>query len=195
MIPYNTDLEKLVLPEYGRLVHEMVRICSEVDDREERNRLASAIVETMKAMTQEKGKYPDDRKFWDHLFLISGGKLDIDSPFGVPGEEAINPSPKKIPYPSGNINRRHYGRLLQKLIHNVAVLPNSEEKDACVELLANQIKKMLVISNAENTDDIRIFSDLEAMSSGSIAVTEGVFDIPDFKEDKSVKNQKRKKSR
>lgn len=195
MIPYNTNQEKLALPEYGRLIHEMVKVCGQISDRDQRNEFASTIVDTMKAMTQEKGKYPDDRKYWDHLFVISEYKLDIDSPFGVPEEGEMNPRPPKIPYSSSEFNRKHYGNVLQKLVHNVALMPNSEDKDACVELLANHVKKMLVINNAEITSDERVYSDLSAISSGSINIEEGIFDLPEFKEEKPAKQAKKKKNR
>ena len=195
MIPYNTDLEKLVLPEYGRLVHEMVGLCSQLQDRGERNAMASTIVETMKSMTQEKGKQPDDRKYWDHLFVISGYTLDVDSPYGKPQEKIEDIKPEKIPYTSSDFGRRHYGKILQEMISEISRMPNSENKDACVELIANHIKKLLVINNSEHADDRQVFSDLTAMSRGSIAIGEGIFDIPEFKEDKATKNQKRKKVR
>lgn len=198
MIPYNTHLEKLVLPEYGRLVHELVKICSELEDRDERTAFAASIVETMKSMTQEKGKLNDDRKYWDHLYVISGNTLDIDSPYGVPEEGAVNPAPSKIPYSSSDFNRRHYGNILQKMVKQVALMPNSEEKDACVELLANHIKKLLVMNNSENANNERVYADLNAISSGSIAVEEGIFDLPEYKEEKTGKmmnQQKRKKNR
>ena len=195
MIPYNTDLEKLVLPEYGRLVHDMVKFCANIKDREERNILAASIVETMKAMTQEKGKLPDDRKYWDHLFVISGNELDIDSPFGKPEEFEMNPVPGKISYSNSDFNRRHYGNILQKLVHQVALMPNSSDKDACVELLANHLKKLLMINSSENTNNERVYADLEAISSGSITLEEGIFDLPEYKEEKTTKAQKRKKNR
>lgn len=194
MIPYNTDLEKLVLPEYGRLVHEMVKICTTIEDRDQRNEFAASIVETMKAMTQEKGKQPDDKKYWDHLYVISGYKLDIDSPFGQPEENVFNQKPEKIPYVSSDFTRRHYGSILQKMVRQIALMPNSEEKDGCVELLANQIKKLLVMNNAENANDERVYADLDAISGGNISVEPGIFDMPEYKEDKPAKNQKRKKN-
>lgn len=194
MIPYNTDLEKMVLPEYGRVVQQMVQICTQLEDRDERNQMAAVIVETMKAMTQEKGKLQDDRKYWDHLYHISRRQLDIDSPFGIPDDEAVNPIPKKIPYTGSDFNKRHYGRVLQKLVHEVALMPNCDEKDACVELLANHIKKLLVMNNAENANDERVYADLANISAGSIALAEGIFDLPEFEEDKPAKAQKRKKN-
>lgn len=195
MIPYNTNQEKLLLPEYGRLVHEMVKICNEVEDRELRNSLANSIVETMKSMTQAKGKYPDDRKFWDHLYLISGKKLDVDYPFGTPEDDEIHPEPQKIPYSASDFGMRHYGRILQKLVKEISEMPNSEDKDGCVELLSTHIKKLLVLNNTEIANDEKVFSDLKTLSSGTISVEPGVFDLPEFKEETPNKTQKRKKNR
>ena len=195
MIPYNTGLENLVLPEYGRLIQDMVRICSQIEDRNERNILASSIVETMKSMTHEKGKMTDDRKYWDHIFLISGGALDVDYPYGRPDEQSFTSRPKKIPYSTSNFGKRHYGNILQKMVREIAATPNSPEKDACVELLATHIKKLLVINNSENISDERVFSDLEKISEGNISVGEGVFILPEFKEEKIAKSNKKKKNR
>ncbi|MCH5213601.1 MAG: DUF4290 domain-containing protein [Muribaculaceae bacterium] len=194
MIPYNTRQTKLALPEYGRLVHEMIDICGGIEDRDSRNAFAAVIVETMKAMTQEKGKFPDDRKYWDHIHAISAGQLDIDYPYGTPQEAAEQEPPKKIPYSASDFGRRHYGHILQKLVREVAMMPNSEDKDACVELLATHIKKSLVVNNSENSTDEIVLSDLAAMSSGKIQVEEGLFDLPEYKEEKPTKTAKKKKN-
>ena len=47
MLEYNTQKEKLVLPEYGRNVQQMVDYCLTIENRDERNRCASAIVAIM----------------------------------------------------------------------------------------------------------------------------------------------------
>lgn len=195
MIPYNTHLDNLVLPEYGRLIHEMVKICTELESKEERNLFAASIVETMKMMNQEKGNTPDDRKYWDHLFIISKNTIDIDSPYGKPEETVLNPSPQKIPYSTSDFGRRHYGSVLQKLVKTVAQMPNSEDKDACVELLANHIKKLLVINNDESAGNEKVYSDLSLLSSGNIQIEDGIFDLPEYKDDKANKISKRKKNR
>ena len=195
MIPYNTELEKLTLPEYGRLIHEMVKICATIEEREKRNEFAASIVETMKSMTQEKGKQPDDRKYWDHLFVISGHSLDVDSPFERPEEGEKERKPDKIPYSNSDFGRRHYGNVLQRLVREVSLMANSEEKDACVELLSNHIKKLLVVSNSENANNQQVFADLAAMSNGNIALEEGIFDLPEYKEEKPAKTNKKKKNR
>ena len=44
---YNSQQKKLVLPEYGRNVQQMVDYCVEIPDREERTRCAYTIVQIM----------------------------------------------------------------------------------------------------------------------------------------------------
>lgn len=185
----------MILPEYGRIVHDLVELCVQMEDRDERNRFAGEIVEIMKSATQEKGKDPDEKKYWDHLYIISGRRLDIDSPFGVPNEEALTPSPKKIPYGSGHFDRRQYGNIVQKMIKKVALMDNSEEKDVYVELLANQLKKLQTMNNPENASDTHVFADISEISGGSIQLSEDIFTLLDFKEEKNNKNQKKKKNR
>jgi len=44
---YNTTREKLILPEYGRNVQNMISHAMEIEDRKERNDAAQAIIEVM----------------------------------------------------------------------------------------------------------------------------------------------------
>ena len=53
MLIYNSQLKKLVLPEYGRNIHQMVSHCMTIADREERNRCAYTIVAIMDNMFPE----------------------------------------------------------------------------------------------------------------------------------------------
>ena len=44
---YNTTRGKLILPEYGRNVQNMISHAIELEDRTERNRAAQAIIDVM----------------------------------------------------------------------------------------------------------------------------------------------------
>ena len=52
MLEYNTQLKKLVLPEYGRNIQKMVDYCQTIEDREERTRCAYAIITAMSNLMQ-----------------------------------------------------------------------------------------------------------------------------------------------
>ena len=78
-LDYNTQREKLVLPEYGREIQQMVDYAVGLKDRAERQRCAETIVAIMDRMFPEnKGTEDHERKLWDHLALMSAFKLDID---------------------------------------------------------------------------------------------------------------------
>ena len=49
-LPYNTKLKKLILPEYGRNIQNMVDYCMTLEDKDERTRCAHAIVRSMEIL-------------------------------------------------------------------------------------------------------------------------------------------------
>ena len=82
---YNTSREKLQMPEYGRNVLKMVEQLKSIADRERRNEQARAIVKVMEILNPQVHSQEDyEHKLWDHLYIISGFDLDIDSPYPCP---------------------------------------------------------------------------------------------------------------
>ena len=83
-LDYNTQRERLVLPEYGREVQQMVDHCVALPTRAERQHCAEAIVRVMERMVPRTGDSNDlQHKLWDHLALMSNFKLDIDYPVDI----------------------------------------------------------------------------------------------------------------
>ena len=71
-LDYNTQREKLVLPEYGREVQNMVDYAISLDDKADRQRCAETIILTMERMlpqVREGENYK--QKLWDQLALMS----------------------------------------------------------------------------------------------------------------------------
>ena len=76
---YNTQRPRLVLPEYGRLVQNMVDYAVGLTDRAQRQALAETIVNVMAGFFPAGRSQPDFRhKLWDHLALMSDYRLDVD---------------------------------------------------------------------------------------------------------------------
>jgi hypothetical protein len=70
---YNYTRRKLYLPEYGRHIHEMVDQLMAIEEREERNRQARAVIDVMGNLQPTLRDTADfTHKLWDHLFIISG---------------------------------------------------------------------------------------------------------------------------
>ena len=72
-LDYNTQREKLVLPEYGREVQKMVDYAISLPTKEERQLCAEVIIDIMAKMApqnRESSNYK--QKLWDHLAIMSG---------------------------------------------------------------------------------------------------------------------------
>lgn len=111
-------MEKLILPEYGRNIQNMVNHCLTIEDKEERTACAYAIVNTMGNLFPQLRDLSDFKHIlWDHLAIMSNFKLDIDYPYEVIKEEKLNTKPERIEYSnSENIRFVHYGKLIHSLI-------------------------------------------------------------------------------
>ena len=82
---YNTNRPEMVIPEYGRNIQKMVEHAISIENREERNIVAGAIISVMGQLNPHLRDIADFKhKLWDHLFIISDFKLDVDSPYPLP---------------------------------------------------------------------------------------------------------------
>ena len=69
-----------MLPEYGRHVHQMVDYLMSIHDRDLRNQQARAVIEVMGNLNPTLRDTADFKhKLWDHLFIMSDFKLDVDA--------------------------------------------------------------------------------------------------------------------
>ncbi|HNV53415.1 MAG TPA: DUF4290 domain-containing protein, partial [Tenuifilaceae bacterium] len=151
---YNTQRKKLVLPEYGRHIQQMVDYIAGIEDRDERNRLAKALIGIMGNLNPHLRDINDFKhKLWDHLFIMSDFKLDIDSPYPIPSLEEYMEKPQQIPYPNNPIKYKHYGRVIELMIEKAIEMEEGQEKDALKQLIANQMKKANIAWNKDSVID------------------------------------------
>lgn len=196
MIPYNTEMKRLVLPEFGRNVQGMVDYCMSLETKDERTECAHSVVKIMSSMFPELvGPDKDYTKIWDIINIISGFKLDIDFPCEVITEEKLNPKPEKIPYTSSSMRYRHYGKNIEKMIETVAEMEESEEKDHIISMIANHMKKLQLIHNKEGVDDAKILKDLREYSRGKIDLDPQTYLLHEFKDASQPVTQKNRKKK
>ncbi len=194
MIPYNTDKEPVRLPEFGRTMQSLVEYCVSIEDRDERNACAYAIVDVMANLFPELKDDNDDlSKIWDQMQIMSDFKLDVDFPCPVITAEQINPKPERIPYTSEHIALRHYGKYIEKMIPVIADMDDSPERDEYINMIANHMKKTMLVNNKEGVNDARILRDLEFFSGGKIALDPEKYQLYEFRE--AVPTQQSKKKR
>ncbi len=195
MMEYNTKQKKLPLPEYGRSVQKMVDHALTIENREERQHCAQTIIGIMESMFPNMRELPDyKRKLWDHLAIMSDFKLDIDYPMEVIKKEKFNEPPSKIPYQTGEIRNRHYGRIVENMIAHACTMNEGPDFDKFIELIAVQMKKNYIAWNKDNVEDKRIFDDLRIYSKGKIDITDKEIKIQQApRNDNAQRNNKRKK--
>ncbi|MBQ0114346.1 MAG: DUF4290 domain-containing protein [Bacteroidales bacterium] len=183
MLRYNTQQKHLVLPEYGRNVHQMIDHCLTIEDREERNRCAFTIIRIMDNMFPEKrGEVDYMNRLWDHLAIMSDFQLDIDWPIEVVRKDNLDSRPEPINYKLEKIQFRHYGKIIERMIERAAEYPEGEERDALIMLIANHMKKLIFQINKEDVDDAKIFKDLYHYSRGRIRLNVNEHGLHQFRE-------------
>ena len=193
-LDYNTTRERLILPEYGREVQNMVDYAVSLPTKKERQRCAETVIAIMARMMQRSQNDNNFRqKLWDHLALMSDFKLDIDYPCDVRMAKEVAAKPAPMPYPMTHIPIRHYGKMVFEMFDRLKAMPEGRERDELVRLTANQMKRDLMLWSHGSCDDEKVADDLARFTDGKIQL-----DLDHFKFDKMplkdpVANNKRKK--
>ncbi|MEM7162259.1 MAG: DUF4290 domain-containing protein [Bacteroidota bacterium] len=171
-LEYNSTRPHLSLPEYGRNVQKMVNFCKTVEDREERNKVASAIINLMGQLNPHLRDVEDyTHKLWDHLYIMADFDLDVESPYPVPARETFQERPERIPYPAGRPKYGHYGKAVQDLIKKACEIENPDEKKYLVNLIANLMKRFYLTWNRDSVRDEVILAHIEELSDGKLKVS------------------------
>ena len=192
---YNTEEKKLVMPEYGRNIQNMVDYCITIQDREERKRCADTIINIMGNMFPHLRDVNDFKHIlWDHLAIMADFKLDIDYPYEIVKKEDLYSRTPRIPYNNSRIRYRHYGKTLEKMIQKATEFEPGVEKDQLIKLLATQMKKSFLTWNKESVDDRKIFKDLDELSEGQIILDEEVHKLAESRDILARNNTNNKKN-
>jgi hypothetical protein len=177
---YNSARPQLIIPEYGRNIHKMINFAVSVPDKQERNKVAQSIIHVMGQLFPYLRDVDDFKhKLWDHLFIMSEFKLDVDSPYPIPSIETFQEKPKMIKYPDGNIRYGHYGKIIQDLIVKARKVEDPEKKQIMAGIIAGMMKRAYIIWNRDSVKDEVIIMQLEEMSKGELKVKE----IENFQQD------------
>ncbi len=169
VMEYNSSLPQLIIPEYGRNVQKMVEHLITIENDEERNKQTQNLIEIIGNLNPQIRDTPDFRhKLWDHLFIMSGFKLDVDSPYPKPSEETFKEKPELLSYPVKNRRYRHYGTVVRKMIDYAVEQPAGEEKEKLKMAIANHMKKTYLIWNKDTVDDEVILKEMNELAKGQL---------------------------
>lgn len=171
LMEYNTTREALILPEYGRNVQMMANHLLTIQDRNRRTEAAKELVAIMVNMNPTVRDTKDYRqKMWDFLAQLCDYKLDVDFPFPISKAEDLS-APEKLDYNMNEIRFRHYGFSVERMVNAAVEMPEGEERDALVRMIANTMKRNYVTWNQKSVTDEIIINDLSRLSKGRLTMS------------------------
>lgn len=166
---YANEQELVTFREYGRNIQNMARHLLTIEDREKRSRMSVTLIELMKQLNPVVGE-PNDyyQKLWDHLFVMTGLELDVDSPFPKPDSEVLVKKPGPVPYRVGEARFKHYGRNIEKLVALAIELPTEAERENASLYLCRMMKMFVLMHSKDMLDDAVVVESLRKLSNGKL---------------------------
>jgi hypothetical protein len=169
---YNTTRNFMVMREYGRHIQKMIEHVLTIEDPERRQRNAYAVIELMGFLNPHLKNVEDFRhKLWDHLFLISGFKLEVKSPYPIPTRETLSEKPAPLKYPKRHPRYSHLGKNLEVVINKALSEENPEKKQGFANAIAYYMKLAYNNWHKEVVHDDAIQSELTNLTNGQLEFT------------------------
>ncbi|UAY52338.1 DUF4290 domain-containing protein [Ferruginibacter albus] len=166
---YNTTRNHLIMREYGRHIQKMVEFVLSIEDAEKRQRNAQALIELMGFLNPHLKNVEDFRhKLWDHLFLISEFKLDVESPYPIPTKETLKAKPERLRYPKRYPRYNHLGKNIEVVIDKALDEENPEKRQGFANAIAYYMKLTYSNWHKELVHDDNIQSELHTITEGQL---------------------------
>ncbi|MBP6455633.1 MAG: DUF4290 domain-containing protein [Chitinophagaceae bacterium] len=173
---YNTTREIMPIREYGRNVQNMINQLLQEEDKEKRQKNAEAVIEIMAILNPDMKSVEDiKQKLWDHLFMMAGYELDVESPYPKPTPESKAKKPEVLAYPKNKIKWNHFGKKFEAIYDKAILESDEEKKKGFVQVLGLFMKIAYQNWHKENMHDDMIKDELLSMSKGQLEYIPGQF--------------------
>jgi len=190
LFEYNSERENLVIPEYGRHIQKLINYARTIEDDDERQLVAYAIIELMHQMNPQSKtieEYKDT--LWKHLFRIADYDIKVKSNSGeFPERPPSDKRPPVLDYPQSEFGFPQYGKYVQAMINKALTIEDPDKKKEFMLIIGSYMKMASKNWNREHfiSDDI-IKADLKAMTGESYEIPE------DFQLEAFAREKKRRK--
>lgn len=169
---YNTNRNDIEMREYGRHVQKIVDYAVSLKDKKERQKVAENLINLMGILNPQLRNTADYKhKLWDHLFIISKFKLDVDSPYPIPTEASARIKPSHLPYPQQKIRLKHYGKNVEALVEKAKRMEDEGKKEAFTEIIGNFMKLAYKNWSNEEVSNELIKEDMKMLSGGELEIS------------------------
>ena len=107
-------------------------------------------------------------KLWDHLFLITDFKLEVDSPYPIPTQETLRPKPDPLPYPKRYPKYNHLGKNIEIVIDKALSEEDPEKRQGFANSIAYYMKLTYSNWHKELVHDDNIQTELSSITKGEL---------------------------
>ena len=175
-LEYNTSRNHLIMKEYGRHIQKMIEYLMTIEDKAVRQKNANTVIELMGFLNPHLKNIEDFRhKLWDHLFLISDFKLDVESPYPIPTKEILQAKPERLPYPKKYPKYNHLGKNIEVVIDKALKEENPDKKQGLANAIAYYMKLTYSNWHKELVHDDNIQTELQNLTGGQLEFTNKPF--------------------
>lgn len=171
MVSNSSFKQELLLREYGINVQNIVKYILTLPEKADRTRAAHLLVNLMAKLNPGLREIQDSpQKLWNHLYVMSDAKLDVDSPYPLSAMEYLNEKPQRMVLPSTPPTYKHYGKNVEHLIQKAIELQDPQEKEAAIISLGKLMKTLYKTYNRDNITDEIIVNNLRELSGGKLSI-------------------------
>lgn len=189
---YNTVRNQLIMREYGRNIQKMIEYVLTIEDPQRRQDNAMAVIELMGILNPHLRNVEDFRhKLWDHLFLISGFHLEVESPYPIPTRETLKNDPDPLPYPKRHPRYKHFGRNLEMIIDKALIETDPEKREGFTQTIGNYMKLAYTNWHKESVHDDMIKNELAAITENQL-VYQNTYTFGNYTPDNTFRPHKRR---
>ena len=171
MVASSEFKQQLLLREYGRNIKRLVDHVMSIEDRTQRSNSAQLLVNLMAQLNPAVREVQDaQQKLWNHLYVMSEGKLDVDAPYELSLMEYLNEKPQKVLYNQRQSKVKHYGQNVEKLIEKAIEVEDPEEKQAAIVSIGKLMKTLYKAYNKDTVTDQVIMDNMRQLSQGKLSL-------------------------
>ncbi|MBC6699607.1 DUF4290 domain-containing protein [Hymenobacter puniceus] len=162
---------ELLQREYGQTTFQLIQGLREVEDKTERTRRATQIVQLIFRLQPSLRDQPNSQeKVWNHLYEMADEDLDIDAPFQLKGLKELHQHPKPLAYPEKSLKLRAYGRGVELMVEKALTLADPTEREQATITIGRTMKFLYRSHNKENAKDVTILKHLKDLSGGQLTL-------------------------
>ena len=174
-LEYNSQKQQLIISEYGRNVQNLIAYAKKIENDEERQHFAEAIIDLMHQMNPvNKNNHEYKEKLWRHLFRIANFEIKVVPPNGeIPSPESAQLKPQNVDFPVRDKEYRHYGKHVKAMISKAIQMEDEEKRMEFAETIGAYMKLAFRTWSREHfVSDETVREDLKKLSKGVLVLSE-----------------------